>query len=73
LRSYFGSEKGISFSFRRSTKGGFSARVRIVAAEESGPVFAPIWVAPAEDVIFYSSPGPGEEMSPNKRLWMIRP
>jgi hypothetical protein len=31
-----------------------------------------IWIAPQEDVIFYLSSGPGEEVGSRRRLHMLR-
>jgi hypothetical protein len=72
LRAYFGYEKGISVALRRSKEERFSDDVLLIDAEVTGPIEGTIWVVPQEDVIFYCSPGPGEEIGSARRLWMLR-
>lgn len=71
LRSYFGIDTGLFLAFRKTTGEAFTV-MKIIDAAESGPVNSPVWVCPAEDVIFYSSPGPGEKVKSPSKLWMIR-
>ena len=72
LRYYFGSPNGLFMGARKSETEPFHHRVLLIDAEVSGPTDVPLWVAPQEDVIFYCSPGPGEELGSTRRLWMIR-
>jgi hypothetical protein len=72
LRAYFKSPKGIFVVVRRGKGEPFGQGIPLIDAEVAGPIDGPIWVAPQEDVIFYCSPGPGEEAGSARRLWMIR-
>ena len=72
LHCYSGSPKGLTLASRESVSDPFGPKVRIVDAELTGPIDVPVWVTPQEDVIFYCSPGPGEELGSARKLWMVR-
>lgn len=70
LLGYFGNEKGLFVQGRDSLGERFTTGYCVFAAEVCGPVFGPVWLAPGDDVVFYTSPGPGQEF--NKRsIWVI--
>ncbi len=71
-RGYWGTEKGLLMSGRHELNHPWPAPIPIVEFEVTGPIERGVWVAPAEDVVFYSSPGPGKELGSSKRLWMMR-
>jgi hypothetical protein len=72
LRAYLGWGKGLYVTARPSEDEPFSPLVMLADAAVTGPITGGVWVAPQEDVIFYVSPGPGEELGSARRLWMIR-
>lgn len=72
LRAYFKSPKGIFVVVRRIKGAPFGPGIPLIDVEVTGPIDGTIWVAPQEDVIFYCSPGPGQEPGSARRLWMIR-
>lgn len=67
LRGYFGSPEGLYIAVRKSTDEPFRNPVIIVPARTCGP----IWVAPAEDVVFFCGPGPGELAGSARRMWQM--
>jgi hypothetical protein len=69
LRAYYSQNKGISVTARATLAEPFRGGAMILDAQVTGPVKGPFWVAPQEDLIIYSSPGPGE--TTGRRLWMI--
>ena len=71
LRAYYVHKKGIMVTARRTTAEPFRGSELILDAQLTGPVKGPFWVAPQEDLIIYSSPGPGESAASARRLWMI--
>ncbi len=71
-RQYWGSEEGLFMGGRQELSQPWSAPIRIVDVEVTGPIQRGVWVAPAEDVVFYSSPGPGGDLESSKQLWMMR-
>ncbi len=75
LRAYYGTPEGLFVAVRRDRSGSFSEGARVLGASVTGALDGPVWVAPKEDVIFYSSPGPGVPFDlkrPLRKLWMIR-
>ena len=72
LRAYFGSPEGLFVVVRGGKGERFGDQIPMIDAAVTGPIEGTIWVAPQEDVIFYCSPGPGEEPGSARRLWMIR-
>jgi len=71
LVGYYGIDKGLFVQARSNLEEALNTRVCLVDAAVCGAVAGPIWVAPAEDVAFYCSAGPGQR-SGRKNLWMIR-
>jgi hypothetical protein len=71
-RQYWGTEQGLHMGGRQELNQPWSPPIPIVDVEVTGPIQRGVWVAPAEDVVFYSSPGPGKELDSSKRLWMMR-
>ena len=71
-RQYWGSEEGLFMGGRQELSQPWSAPIRIVDVEVTGPIQRGVWVTPAEDVVFYSSPGPGGDLESFKQLWMMR-
>jgi hypothetical protein len=72
LRQYWGTEEGLFMGGRQELNHPWSPPIPIVDFEVTGPIERGVWVAPAEDVVFYSSPGPGGDLDSSKRLWMMR-
>jgi hypothetical protein len=71
-RQYWGNVDGLFMGGREELNQPWSAPIPIVDVEVTGPVQRGVWVAPAEDVVFYSSPGPGGDLESSKQLWMVR-
>lgn len=72
LRAYIVREQtGIFLTSRPNLKARFFPPDRILATSLTGPVEGNIWVAPQEDVVFYTSPGPGKKIGADRKLWMI--
>jgi len=71
-RQYWGTEQGLHMGGREESSQPWSAPIPMADVEVTGPIQRGVWVAPAEDVVFYSSPGPGGDLDSSKRLWMIR-
>ena len=72
LRGYYGDDRGLFLSTRRSKDRPFAKGIPIADTSLTGPIDGPFWVAPQEDVVFYCSPGPGEKLGSSRKLWMIR-
>lgn len=72
LRAYYGCEKGIFVMARRSKEQPFFEGFPLIDAAVTGPIEGPVWGTPQEDVVFYCSAGPGEELGSARKLWMIR-
>ena len=69
LRAYCCRREGILATARASLAEPFRETELILDAQLTGPIKGPFWIAPQEDLIIYSSPGPGE--TSGRRLWMI--
>lgn len=69
-RCYFG-WKGIFLAYRPSSAAGYGGPVALLTEKDTGAIEGPIYVSRAEDVFFYSSPGPGKT-DETRKLWMIR-
>jgi len=72
LRAYAGGAEGLLVASRKSEEDGFDEGTLIAPASVTGPVEDQIWVAPREDLIVYSSPGPGQKIGTSRKLWAIR-
>ena len=71
-RLYWGTEKGLFICGRQELSQPWPSPIPIVDVEVTGPIQRGVWVTPAEDVVFYSSPGPGKDLESSKQLWMMR-
>ncbi len=72
LRAYGCHPQGLLFAVRSDPDQPFGIAEPMMSAEKSGPFDGTIWLAPREDVVFYCSPGPGNQLGTSRRLWMIR-
>jgi hypothetical protein len=77
LRAYYGTAEGVFVAARPNTNANFGEPIKLLEAKVTGPIEAPIWVAPQEDVVFYISSGPGQKPGPGpgdrgRKLWMVR-
>ena len=72
LHAYLGTSRGLTVMVREEVTEQFGPRKLIADHNSGGPVESTIWIAPQEDVIFYLSSGPGEEVGSNRRLHMLR-
>lgn len=71
LLAYFGNTQGLFVQGRDSPDARFSPGYCAFDAEVCGPLYGPVWLAPGDDVVFYRSPGPGQQSS-KRSIWMIR-
>jgi hypothetical protein len=75
LRAYYGMEDGLFVAARPNVSATFGEPIKLLEAKVTGPFDGPVWVAPQEDVVFYTSPGPGKkpaQRDSDRKLWMIR-
>ena len=72
LRQYWGTEEGLFMGGRQALTQPWSPPIPVVGFEVTGPIERGVWVAPAEDVVFYCSPGPGGDLDSSKQLWLMR-
>lgn len=72
LRAYAGGLQGLTLAVRGSEEEVFLGGRCILAADVTGPITAPVWITPKEDVVFYCSPGKNEAGGPAHGLWMVR-
>lgn len=72
LRAYSRAETGVIMAARQSTGHPFGQSVAWADVVQTGPVDGPLWVAPQEDVIVYSSAGPGKRLGDARKLWIWR-
>ena len=72
LRAYFGSPEGLYLAVRVTVHKTFRNPVLFVRASACGPIEGPVWLTPAEDVVFYCSPGPGQAPGSARRMWMMQ-
>jgi hypothetical protein len=72
LHAYLGTSRGLTVMVRRAVTEEFGPRELIADHRSGGPIESMIWIAPQEDVIFYLSSGPGEEVGSRRRLHMLR-
>jgi len=73
-RAYYATDEGFFLTVADYKSGEFVTPEKLLTASILGPVGmfdSPIWVAPAEDIIVYCSPGRETPDSPDHRLWMI--
>jgi hypothetical protein len=71
LVGYGGWDNGFFVLKRSSVDAPFGSRQFLATREECGTMYGPLWIAPAEDVVFYSSQGPELSSGP-RRIWMLR-
>ena len=71
-RAYAGSETGIVLAARQSPAHPFGQTIAWADVAQTGPVDGPLWLAPQEDVVVYSSAGPGKKFGEARQLWMWR-
>ncbi|NUQ64606.1 MAG: DUF4339 domain-containing protein [Pirellulales bacterium] len=72
LRAYSGGAQGLSLAVRGGGDQQFLQGRCILAADVTGPITAPVWVAAKEDVVFYCSPERGRPPNAPARMWMVR-
>ena len=72
LRAYYGWKEGLWFVVRKRLTDDFSLDIEMLPSSATGPMDGPVWIAPQEDVAYYSSPGPGKEIGAGRALWMVR-
>jgi len=72
LRAYILREQsGVYLTSRANVAAPFFPPDTLLSGAVTGPLEGSIWVAPHEDVLFYTSPGPGKTIGNNRKLWMI--
>lgn len=75
-RAYYPKDKGIFLTARHPGTKEFVSPELLVTADITGPDLSifddTIWLSPAEDVVFYCSPGSDPARAKDHRLWMLR-
>ena len=89
LRDYASNDDGLAIGSRRGLKDrfGMPGLIQLLMPRRVGPIIGRFWIAPAEDVLIYSSTGPPPPRSPQSKqitipakaaddayrsLWMVR-
>jgi hypothetical protein len=72
LRGYFGTPAGLYIAVRQTIDEAFREPVILVPARICGAMDGPLWLAPAEDVVFYCGPGAGQPVGSARRMWQLR-
>ncbi len=72
LRAYILREQsGVYLTSRPKMNAPYFPPDALLSGTVTGPLEGSLWVAPMEDVLFYTSAGPGKTIGNNRRLWMI--